>query len=51
MLGSERGTSPPHWYFTSALPRSLLLAFPLAFLVGRCRLKPRETRVESTLLS
>ncbi|KAH9294306.1 hypothetical protein KI387_040499, partial [Taxus chinensis] len=28
---SEWGVFPVHWYFTSALPRSLLAAFPLCF--------------------
>ncbi|XP_057824563.1 dol-P-Man:Man(7)GlcNAc(2)-PP-Dol alpha-1,6-mannosyltransferase isoform X2 [Cryptomeria japonica] len=29
---SEWGVFPVHWYFTSALPRSLLVAFPLCFV-------------------
>lgn len=44
---SEWGVSPWHWYLTSALPRALLLAYPLAFLGARYEPRTRPLAVAS----
>ena len=41
---SAWGVSPWHWYLTSALPRALLLAYPLAFLGATVEPRKRPWR-------